>query len=368
MPGLSDDIYRFVWDGKLLHEGIHPFSHVPSWFIANNRLPDTLNIELYNSLNSPDYFTIYPPVGQFLFWVSAFSDSVLGSAIIMRIFIFVAELGSIYLLLQLSDAYNLSKRNVLIYALNPLVILELTGNLHLESLMIFFLLLGIYSYKQSRYLTAGSALALAIASKLIPLIILPVFLRRISIKRLCIVFVSTGLMLTLVFWPLYDPALIEGMSQSISLYFQKFEFNASLYYLIREIGFLTKGYNIIETAGPWLSVITFIIIMSIALFAHPKKDGTPAVWLWIFLIYFAMATIVHPWYVTALVALCTLTHYRFPMLWSALIFLSYLGYSETGFEENMLIVALEYSLLLIFVIYEIRRTFHNRRSFKTTII
>ena len=136
----------------------------------------------------------------------------------------------------------------------------------------------------------------------------------------------------------------------------------------RKIGFLSKGYYILETDGPCLSEITIIIIMSIALFAHPKKDSTPAVWLWIFLIYFAMATIVHPWYVTALVALCTLTHYRFPVLWSALIFLSYLGYSETGFEESMLIVALEYSLLLIFVIYEFRRTFYNRRSFKTTVI
>ncbi|MEM7108869.1 MAG: mannosyltransferase, partial [Bacteroidota bacterium] len=62
MPVLSDDIYRFIWDGKLIHEGIHPFAHVPSWFIENGQLPKSLSIELYRNLNSPDYFTIYPPL------------------------------------------------------------------------------------------------------------------------------------------------------------------------------------------------------------------------------------------------------------------------------------------------------------------
>ena len=147
LPGLSDDIYRFVWDGKLLHEGIHPFAHVPSWFVNSDRLPESVNIELYRNLNSPDYFTIYPPVGQFLFWLSAFSNSILGSAIIMRVFVLAAEVGSVFLLVKLLEIYGIQKKNIILYALNPLVILELMGNLHLEAFMIFFLLLGIYLYK-----------------------------------------------------------------------------------------------------------------------------------------------------------------------------------------------------------------------------
>lgn len=66
-PNLSDDIYRFVWDGKLIDAGINPFTYLPSHYIENNISVDGLTSELYGKLNSPNYFTIYPPFAQFLF-------------------------------------------------------------------------------------------------------------------------------------------------------------------------------------------------------------------------------------------------------------------------------------------------------------
>lgn len=363
IPNLSDDIYRFIWDGKLLHEGIHPFAHVPSWFIDNNRLPTSLDTALYQRLNSPNYFTIYPPVAQLIFWLSTFVDSILGSTIIIRVFILMAEIGSIFLLAKLCVIYDIPKRQTLLYALNPLVILELTGNLHMEAFMIFFLLLGMYFYKARKPMGAGLGFALAVAAKLIPLALLPTFLRRLSFRKLALLFSSVLVFLILLFWPFYESALVKGMSESIALYFQKFEFNASIYYLVREIGYYVRGYNIIGAAGPWLSMVTFILIISVALLVNPKKISTPTVWLWILLIYFAFATIVHPWYITSLVALSTLTTFRFPILWSGLIFLSYLGYSRTGFEENMLIVLLEYSLLYVYMIYELYHALNKKNLF-----
>ncbi|MEM6522987.1 MAG: hypothetical protein AAF693_04310 [Bacteroidota bacterium] len=367
IPVLSDDIYRFIWDGKLLHEGIHPFAHVPSWFVNNDQLPNSINIELYGNLNSPEYFTIYPPMAQVLFWLSTFSKSILGSVIIFRVFTFAVETGTILLLIKLSDLYSLPRKNVILYAFNPLVILELTGNLHLESFMIFFLLLGIYAYKRTQFNVVGISMALAVGAKLIPLIVYPVFLRRLSLKKLFILYFSSAGLLILLFWPLYDRALVHGMSSSISLYFQKFEFNASIYYLVRELGFLLKGYNIIATAGPWLSVITFLLILGLALFSNPQKDRTPSVWLWILFVYFSMAIIVHPWYVTSLIALGVLTKYRFPILWSGLIFLSYLGYNETGYDENMLVVIIEYGLLFTFIAYEVNQVLKQRKLSKIAV-
>ncbi|MEM8568776.1 MAG: mannosyltransferase, partial [Bacteroidota bacterium] len=174
-------------------------------------------------------------------------------------------------------------------------------------------------------------------------------------------------LLILLFWPLYDRALVHGMSSSISLYFQKFEFNASIYYLVRELGFLLKGYNVIATAGPWLSVVTFLLILGLALFSNPQKDRTPSVWLWILFVYFSMATIVHPWYVTSLIALGVLTKYQFPILWSGLIFLSYLGYNETGYDENMLVVIIEYGLLFTFIAYEVNQVLKQRKLSKIAV-
>ncbi|MEM1408694.1 MAG: hypothetical protein AAGG59_18065 [Bacteroidota bacterium] len=364
IPNLSDDIYRFIWDGKLLGEGIHPFAHLPSWFVNNDRLPESLDLSLYNRLNSPDYFTIYPPFAQLVFWLSAHSNSIIGSAVIIRLFIIGAEVISIFFLTKVCESYNIPKKHVLLYALNPLVILELTGNLHLEAFMIAFVVLGIYFYKARKPISAGVVLALAVAAKLVPLVLLPTFLRRLSFKKLILLFSSILIFLIILFWPLYEPALVKGMTESISLYFQKFEFNASIYYLVREIGFYVKGYNIIGIAGPWLSMITFILIIAIALLANSKKVSTPTTWLWILFTYFAFATIVHPWYATSLVALSVLTTFRFPIVWSGLIFLSYLGYSETGFKENMLVVILEYGLLYIFMIYELYNALGKRDLFK----
>ncbi len=364
VPNLSDDIYRFIWDGKLLGEGIHPLALLRRWDVNNDRIPAPLELSLYNKLNSPDYFTIYPPFAQLVFWLSAYSDSIIGSAVIIRLLIIGAEVVSIFFLAKLCESYNIPKKQVLLYALNPLVILELTSNLHLEAFMIAFFVLGIYFCKARKPISAGVVLALAVAAKLIPLILLPAFLRRLSFKKLVLLFLSVLVFLIILFWPLYEPALVKGMTESISLYFQKFEFNASIYYLVREIGFYVKGYNIIGVAGPWLSMITFMLIIAIALLADPKKVSTPSVWLWILFVYFAFATIVHPWYATSLVALSVLTTFRFPVVWSGLIFLSYLGYSETGYQENMLVVILEYGLLYIFIVYELYYAFGKRDFFK----
>ena len=98
LPNLSDDIYRFVWDGRLLAQGINPFTHLPSYY-ADKGVPG-LEPSLFARLNSPEYFTIYPPVAQLTFWFSALiaPDSVWASGVIMRFFNLAAETGSVLLL------------------------------------------------------------------------------------------------------------------------------------------------------------------------------------------------------------------------------------------------------------------------------
>jgi len=68
IPALSDDYFRFIWDGKLFVNGINPYLSIPSEII-NTDLAKTagLSQELYKGLNSPEYFSVYPPVNQLLF-------------------------------------------------------------------------------------------------------------------------------------------------------------------------------------------------------------------------------------------------------------------------------------------------------------
>jgi alpha-1,6-mannosyltransferase len=358
-PNLSDDIYRFFWDGKLLNAGIHPFAELPDFYL--NKDISGIDQALYDQLNSPQYFTIYPPFAQFVFWLStAFTDSVAVSAIIIRGLIIAAEAGTLMIMLKLLDIYKLPRNKVFIYAFNPLIILELTGNLHFEAFMIFFVLLFVYFLIKKEFVKSALFLALSVASKLIPLIFIPLLIKRLSFKRFLIFCLLTGLFTLLLFIPLFSSEFIKGMSSSIGLYFQKFEFNASVYYLIREIGFWFKGYNIIGTAGKYLALATFVIVLIKSL-VHNQKQNITNPMMWVLMVYLILATTVHPWYVSTLLALSIFTQYRFVVLWSFLIFFSYIGYTSTGFEENLWITFVEYLLLVVMAGYEVYRNIKKRK-------
>ncbi len=399
MPNLSDDIYRFVWDGRLLYQGYDPFAYLPSEIMkGQGAMVDALGVDqnLYDQLNSPGYYTIYPPVNQAVFALAAWLSptSVRGSAIVIRLIIFSAELLTLWLLMRLlnieqgirndefrsrtvttssfiiqhslfdilfkhsshpttSTPYQPPPRAILLYALNPLVIIELTGNLHFEALMITFVLGSVYLLRQRRIVGAGITMALAVCTKLVPLIFLPLYLRRLGWQRALLFYAVVGITTVALFLPLVTPELLAGMRDSVGLYFHKFEFNASVYYLIREIGFYQKGYNIIQSAGRWLAISAFLIIVLYALLERERLLLASFGWVW--LIFLLLSTTVHPWYVTPLLAFAGFTPYRYALLWSGLIFFSYAGYTATGFSENMWITMIEYGAVLGMLVWEVVR-------------
>ena len=139
IPNFSEDIYRFIWDGRLINLGINPFNFKPSYFFENQLYPDSLTPELYAQLNSKNYFTIYPSVcqGVFAFAVWLFPKSIYGATLVIKSFLLASEFGTILLLKKML----LNSKRILIYILNPLIIIELCGNAHFESAMIFFFLI-----------------------------------------------------------------------------------------------------------------------------------------------------------------------------------------------------------------------------------
>lgn len=355
-PALSDDFYRFIWDGKLLAAGINPFSVLPSQLIEDPSV-NILGIDhsLFEKLNSPEYFSVYPPVCQFIFWLSAevAHNNILVNVILMRVFILAAEFGTIHLLLKLFKIYGFEEKYTAIYFLNPLVILELSGNIHFEALMIFFVLAAVLMMKKKKYVFSGILFGLAISTKLTPLILLPFIFRRIPIKDSLTVCLTAGVVAFLTFVPLLNVSFLEGFGSSLSLYFQKFEFNASVFYVIRELGLLVAGFDVIEIAGVILGVITFILIIYIAYKEQTQKNLLLGIFIWPLFIYYSLATIVHPWYITPIIAFSVFSHYRFPLVWSYFIFLTYMGYSDTMYNESLWVVFLEYIVVFAFMIYEL---------------
>lgn len=374
IPALSDDFYRFIWDGRLFANGVHPFTQLPGYYLGSGHAIDGVSQYLYDHLNSKEYFTVYPPFSQIIFWIAAilYPDSILGSIVVMRIFVLAAEMGSLLLIRKLLPIFGLAPKNILIYAFNPLVIIELTGNLHFEAFVILFLLLAIYFIYRSGIWQAGISMALSIGAKLLPLILLPLFLMRIGWKRSIVLYMATGLTLVLLFIPWLNAEVIDGFSQGLTLYFKRFEFNASIYYLVREYGFYTNGYNIIQTVGWKLGMIAMVGILIISFWPYSfmrgdrkwkltvKKrnsinewDEIPLAMMWVLFFYFLMATTLHPWYLTTLLMLSIFTRYRFVIIWSAAVFLTYAGYTEHGFHENGYLVAIEYIFVIGYLTYEL---------------
>ncbi len=359
-PALSDDVYRFIWDGRLLAHGYNPFLYLPSEILSTNFAAQAgLTESLFQKLNSPNYYTVYPPLLQGWFAVSATlsgSDE-LTTVFWLRLPILLGELGTFWLLYRLlkgaGNNENIARRGVLLYALNPLVIVELVGNVHYEGLTICFLLAGLYFYKKQKDLPSATFLGLAAGVKLLPLIFLPALLDKTNWRKSLHYFSVVGGVFLLPFLFFFDPVIVENFSASLDLYFRRFEFNASLYYLLREFGTLILGYNPIATIGPFLALVAISLILFFS-WSRRLKLSLPERWLLALTAYLLCATTVHPWYIVPLVALSVLTRFRFPIMWSVLLPLTYLAYGQAPFHENLWVVAVEYAVVVGWLAWEIK--------------
>lgn len=179
IPNLSQDFYRFIWDGRLLLEGFNPYLYTPDSFITNGVFPVSQTQDLYNGMGelSASHFSNYPPLHQLVSFIAALvaGKSILGSVVTMRLIIIAADLGILYFGKKLLEGLRLPSNRIFWYVLNPFIIIELTGNLHFEGIMLFFLVWSFYLLHSGKWKWAAVVLGCSISVKLIPLLLLPLF-------------------------------------------------------------------------------------------------------------------------------------------------------------------------------------------------
>lgn len=379
IPNLSQDFYRFLWDGRLMIHGISPYLFTPDSstelvLSGVEGLGVTIEqskelIDGMGSLNA-SHFSNYPPINQLFFAISAFfaGKSILGSVVVLRVLIILADVGILYFGKKILEKLNLPIKNIFWYFLNPFIIIELTGNLHFEGVMLFFFVWGIYLLLKEKWFWAAVLIGLSVSVKLIPLLFLPLFLKyfvtngtsdplsvRIKSWSALVKFYAViGITVLITFLPFLSSEFIQHFSLTIALWFQDFEFNASVYYLIRWIGFKIVGWNLIETVGKILPVFVFLFVLGIAFF---RKNKTPrqllTAMLFAISFYFLLSTTVHPWYIASPLLLSVFTKYKFPIVWSFVVMLSYSAYRENGFDEQLWLVALEYIVVIAIAVWEL---------------
>jgi hypothetical protein len=170
-PLLSDDIYRYIWDGRVQGAGINPYLYVP----ADPALANLRDAAIFPHINRADYaHTIYPPAAQFFFAaVTRLGESTL----VMRLAMVGCEIVILVLLIDLLRQFNKPITLAIAYAWHPLAVWEIANNGHVDAVMVALVMLGVWLLARYRRLAGGLAIALATLVKPYAIVALPAFWR-----------------------------------------------------------------------------------------------------------------------------------------------------------------------------------------------
>ena len=357
LPTLSQDFFRFIWDGRLILEGLNPYLHTPNELLESSP-------ELFHEMNtlhqgmgalSAKHYSNYPPIHQLPFIIAALisKHSILGSVVVLRVLLISADLGILVYGKKLLKKLKLQTRSIYWFILNPLVIIELTGNLHFEGLMLCFFIISIYFIHSKKWHTAAIVMALSIAVKLVPVLSLPLFLNKLGWKKSVLFYSVTAAVFIILFIPFFSFGLLENFSATIGLWFSNFEFNASVYYFLKGTLENINGVSVINSMG--IIVACVVTLQTSCLLLKKKKETSQIILtiLWILSGYYFISTTVHPWYIISLLLLSVFTNYKFVLVWSYTLILSYIAYNEYSVEECNSILIIEYTPVILMLGWEL---------------
>jgi len=356
IPNLSQDFYRFIWDGQLIINGLNPYLFTPNELINTHHTLFTQMEPLYKGMGalSAQHFSNYPPIHQLPFVIAALisKNSILVSVIILRIIIILADIGILIYGKKLLELLKLPTQNIFYYFLNPLVVIELTGNLHFEALMLFFLVVSLYFLYKQKLIHSAIFMGFSILTKLLPVFFLPLLINRLKFKKTLLYSTLIIGCIIVLCLPFFEFQFLKNYGKTVGLWFTNFEFNSSFYSLGKSAMSKNFGIQLIEHMS---YVVPFLMAVFTLYFSLQKTTENKKIiqsFFWILTIYFLMSTTVHPWYITTLVFLSCFTNYKFALAWSATIFFSYFAYHKSGVESNTLFELIEYVSVGIVLLFE----------------
>jgi hypothetical protein len=219
--GADDDIHRYVWDGRLQRLGYNPYIVVPSDPAAKGlHTPETSN------LNNPDLPSPYPAGAQLFFRaVTAIQESTFA----LKVAFAVCEFAIVFVLLDVLRCTRRGAHLVLAYAWNPLLAIEVAGSGHIDIVGALLLVVSAAALVRRWRATAAVALGLAIAVKFLPVVLLPLYWKRVRRRDAALAAAVVGL--------LYVPFLNHGRIPigSLGTYVHSFRFNGPVFALLDQV-------------------------------------------------------------------------------------------------------------------------------------
>jgi alpha-1,6-mannosyltransferase len=279
-PGSDDDVHRYVWDGRVQRLGYNPYIVVPSDpALGGLHTPET------RTLNNPDVPSPYPAGAQLFFRaVTAIHESIFA----MKVAFVVCDLAIVLVLLEILRSSGQGAHWVLAYAWNPLLATEVAGSGHIDIVGVLLLLVSVAALGRRWRAVAALAFGLAVAVKLLPIVLLPLYWRRVRMRD--------GALATVVLGLLYVPFFNHGRIPigSLGTYVQSFRFNDPVFATFERVaapqlvvglavlvGFLTAIW--LRSKAPVWSSDAFAWPMAASLLCAPVVYPWYLLWLLPFL-------------------------------------------------------------------------------------
>jgi alpha-1,6-mannosyltransferase len=300
-PGADDDIHRYVWDGRLQRLGYSPYLVIPSDPAAKAlHTPETSN------LNNPDLPSPYPAGAQLFFRaVTAIQES----TVALKVAFVVCEFAIVFVLLDVLRCTRRAAHLVLVFAWNPLLAIEVAGSGHIDIVGVLMLVISAAALVRRWRAAAAVALGLAIAVKFLPIVLLPVYWKRVRVRDAALAAAVVGF--------LYVPFLQHGRIPigSLGSYVQSFRFNGPVFAALDGVASPQLLAGLAVLVG--LATATWLRIRRSA----PERYGD--LFAWPMAATLLCAPAVFPWYLLWLLPFLTSASALLIIIWTVSIILVY---------------------------------------------
>ena len=220
-PGLDDDVHRYVWDGRVQRLGYNPYIVVPS-----DPALAALHTSETRTLNNPDVPSPYPAGAQLFFRAVT---SIHESTFALKVAFVGCDLAILFVLLDLLRCSRQPEHWVLAYAWHPLLATDVAGSGHIDIVGALLLVVSAAALGRRFRTVAAVAFGLAVAVKVLPIVLLPLYWRRVRVRDSALAAVVVGV--------LYIPFLNHGRIPigSLGTYVQSFRFNGPVFATLERV-------------------------------------------------------------------------------------------------------------------------------------
>ncbi|MEM7114123.1 MAG: hypothetical protein AAF614_16935 [Chloroflexota bacterium] len=312
-PTLSDDVYRYLWDGYVANQGVSPYAHA----IESPEL-DYLDHPVRALANNQWMASPYLPAAQYLFFGLTFVLPI--QPIFMQIAMIISDLLAAWILSKLLRLVGLPAHRILLYLWNPLIIVEVAHGAHLDAWMVLLLITAVYltlkPLSQTQPVTRVAALqpfgaplflALATLTKILPVLALPVLFWRWTWRQ---IFFYGGIVLLLLLpagirggWGLTGELDGTGLFGAVRIYESFWNFNSGLFHWL-EVRWGAPGYGTpLDEAKIVILAAMFLLMLFVWWLGYQRREDDRALLRLLALPFpghILLATTIHPWYAHAL--------------------------------------------------------------------